>query len=30
MAEVHGRWGASFHEKTYVIDEVIGADGLAP
>ncbi|MCU0223534.1 MAG: hypothetical protein MUF27_05585 [Acidobacteria bacterium] len=30
MADIHGRWGAGFHEKTYVIDEIIGADGLAP
>lgn len=30
MAFVHGHWGASFHEKTYVSDEIIGADGLAP
>jgi hypothetical protein len=27
MADVHGRWGASFHEKHYVIDEIVGADG---
>jgi hypothetical protein len=27
MANVHGRWGASFHEKHDVIDEIVGADG---
>jgi hypothetical protein len=30
MANVRGRWGASFHEKHYVIDEIVGGDGLAP
>ena len=30
MADVRGRWGAGFHEKHYVVSEIIGADGATP
>jgi hypothetical protein len=30
MKDVRGQWGAGFHEKTYVPDEIIGGDGTAP